>query len=145
MTATKPDAINYCAECDVEYPAHRCAPCPLCQLRIACEEADQALFNSEPWRVIKAEGNLEMQEYLNEYSASGWILDSFHVSHQEATRYGPGPVYVAVLKRSAHDRESHALRRAAHQQVFRDYLAKREELEAETAAFRAALIQEAQS
>ena len=144
MTAPKPDAINHCVECDVEYPAHRCAPCPLCRLRIACEEANQALWQAEPWRVIKAEGHLEMQEYLNEYSASGWILDSFHVSHQETTRYGPGPVYVAVLKRSAHDRESHALRRAAHKQVFEDYLAKREALEAETAAFRAARVREAQ-
>lgn len=140
MTAPKPDAINHCAECDVEYAAHRCAPCPLCQLCIACDEANQALWQAEPWRVIKAEGHREMQEYLNEYSASGWILDSFHVSHQEATRYGSGPVYVAVLRRSAHDRESHALRRAAHKQVFEDYLAKRQALEAE--AFRAARVRE---
>lgn len=142
MTTTKPDSINYCHDCDVEFAAHRCAPCPLCQLRIAVAEADTALRQTEPWRVIKADGNREMQEILNEMSASGWIQDSFHVSHQE-DRDGVQPVYVAVLRRKVYDGESHALRRAAHQQAFDAYFTKHDEMAAEVKSFRAARSGEA--
>ena len=138
MTTTQNhDAINYCHECDAEYAGHRCARCPLCPLRIAVAEADNALRVVEPWRVIKADGNHEIQEILNEMSVSGWTQDSFHVSHQE-DRDGVRPVYVAVMRRKVYDGESHALRRAAHQQAFDVYFSKQDEMAAEVKAFRAA-------
>ena len=137
MTTTKPDPINYCPECELEYAGHRCDPCPLCPLRIAWNEADIALRHAEPWRVIKADGVHEMQEILNELTASGWTQDSFHVSQQDE-RDGLRPVYVAVMRRTAYDPESHALRRLAQQNAVDAYFATQDEMADEVKAFRAA-------
>ena len=143
MTITKPDSINYCHECDAEYAGHRCAPCPLCPLRTAVAQADTALRLVEPFRVIKANGNLEMQEILNELCFSGWIQDSFHVSRQEDRNGVLRLLYVAVMRRKIYDGESHALRRAAHQQAFDAYLTKQDQMAEEVRAFRVARSGEA--
>lgn len=93
--------------------------------------------HAEPWRVIKTEGIAEIQEILNEMTASGWTRDAFHVTHQE-DRDGLRTVYVAVFRRVAYDAEGHGLRRAAHEKAVEAYLAKRDELEAEAKSYRAA-------
>ena len=142
MTTNNHDAINYCAECELEYAGHRCDPCPLCPLRIAWNEADIALRHAEPWRVIKADGHHEMQEILNELTASGWKQDSFHVSHQE-DRNGVRPMYVTVMRRAVYDPESHALRRLSLQKATDAYFSKQEDMAAEVKAFRAARSGEA--
>ena len=137
MTTQNHYAINWCPDCEIEYSGHRCAPCPLCPLRAAWNEADVELRHVEPWRVIQAGGVHEMQEILNELSASGWKQDSFHVSHKEDSN-GVRPVYVAVLQRTSYDPESHVLRRLAQQKATKAYFAKQEEIATEVETFRAA-------
>ena len=136
MTTTKPDVINYCPECEVEYPGHRCDRCPLCPLRAAWSETANALRSVEPWRIITGTGHLQVQELINEMSASGWTRDSFHVS-QEQEQGGVRPVYVALMRRMPYDQESHALRRMAHQKAVDEYFAKQDDMEAGVKVFRA--------
>ena len=142
MTITKPDAINYCNECELEYAAHRFATCPLCPLRIAWSETDTAVRHAEPWRVFKTEGEGEIQEILNLLTVSGWLSDSFHVTHVE-DRDGLRTVYVAVLRRAAYDPEDYSLRRSAREKALDVYLAKRDQLEAEVQSYRAEHVGEA--
>ena len=137
MTTTKPDAINWCPECEIEYAAHRCAPCPLCPLRNEWDAADTALRLAEPWRIITGSVAQEIQEILNELTVAGWTRDSFHVSQQDE-REGLRPVYVAVMRRTAYEPESHALRRLAQQKTVDSYFAKQDEIVTEVTAFRAA-------
>ncbi len=73
MTTTKPDAINWCPECEIEYAAHRCAPCPLCPLRNEWDAADTALRLAEPWRIITGSVAQEIQEILNELTVAGVV------------------------------------------------------------------------
>lgn len=48
MSKPKPDAINYCEDCELEYAARQCATCPLCSLRIAWSETDTARATPSP-------------------------------------------------------------------------------------------------
>ena len=81
MTTQQPEKIEYCPECELEYAARQCAPCPLCPLREQHDEAMNDARRSEPWKVVSGLTTWEIQRAINHLEASGWSLHDFQVGH----------------------------------------------------------------
>ena len=135
MTTQLPEKIEYCNECDLEYAARQCAPCPLCPLRKQWEETRSDVRRSEPWKIVCAEETFEIQKAINNLEANGWSLHDFAVGHSRDRDIG-NTEFVAVMERRNYTPEKHAAAAQRETEALAGYLEKRAEIEAHTDEYR---------
>ena len=118
--------LAYCEDCEIEYRAPHCAPCPLCADRERLDKATQEAYELRRWRVVSSRDDFEMERNVNMLEAQGWNLEQIRIAPDGAN----GIVMVAVLERGDYSPERHAeaVRRQAG--LHAAYLARREEVRA---------------
>ena len=144
MTTQDHQIIDYCPNCALEYVGGHCAPCPLCRLNNPRFDAWAELRAAEPYQVIEHTTPAMFQDALNQAMAEGWTVEAIRIGHSE-NRDAGDPLYIAVLRRGDYDHERHVKAFTADKEAEAVYQQKKQEIRAETKAFRAARIQEARS
>ena len=132
MTTTKPDAVNYCEECKLEYAGHRCDPCPLCPLNRKLAEAESELHKHEPWRVVARETAHEVQQTINSLEAHGWSYHDLKAGH--------GSELIVLMERRDYSPERHAEAADRVTEALAECLAKRREVEVVTGEYQEARL-----
>ena len=137
MTTRPPEKIEYCPECELEYAARQCAPCPLCPLGQQLDEAGTEVRRCEPWKVVTADTPCSIQRAVNDLEAAGWSLHDFRVGHTQL-RDEANPEYVALMERREYSPELHAQAYQRKEELFAQYLEKRRGIEVASEEFKEA-------
>ena len=146
-TPNNDDTINFCIECELEYPGQQSAPCPLCPYWEKVKVANVEVHRVEPYTLLTASHDWRIERLLNDATADGWTLDTFRVCHRESTLSDEGmpeggTSYAVLLRRKDYDQDRHRETVDARQKARDEHSAKRREVESEVAELKAVRAEE---
>ena len=136
-TTLQPEKIEWCPECEIEYAAPQCAPCPLCPLKEALAAASDEVRDGEPWRLLRCVTAVDFQFHVNALEAAGWSLAEFTTGPAHDSEEGAF-VYVAFMERRGYSPERHAELFERRERLVDEYRTKRQGIAAEAEEFKRA-------